>query len=467
MLKHTTSYSMKTKPRPRSRRATTGYQLPRGRARATRRKGATYLNRSHGFGRRGGYRASGRNTRKPYAFIAVGCAFLFFVASIIWYANRSVEITYNGEAASVRINATIEQYITDNGLDAEYDAGDLLAVNDTVLERGGGDRYTVTLNGEPVAADAYATTHLAGGEELTIADGADVYEDHDVQATDIEPTLTIKGTGAIAYVSTWGIPGRTEVWTGKQSGITQDRGVVKEVQNCEVTQTSVHPDDDQKLIALTFDEGPSSYTEQILGVLSEHGVKATFFLSGDATEVDPAAAKAIVDAGCEVGSNSYQDTDLTKLSGDDLRTQLTQGFDAIENATGKQVSLLRAPYAAFSGENWCDAMDLVSAVVSWNLDSGDWLLPGADDVVSTVVGSARTGNIVLLTDSDATGAQAVEALPQIIEQLSAEGFSFVTLSDLVASDADLAEQLDLTKVSMPDDATLPAIATDETEGSEA
>ncbi len=449
-------------PRPTRRRAATGYQLPRGRARSQRRPGATYLNHSQGFGRkRTGFRASGPNSRKPYAILAVGCAFLFFVASIIWYLNRSVEITYNGEPTSVRINASISQYIEDNGLADEYDAGDLLAVDDSVLERGGGSRYTVTLNGSEVAPDDYGTTHLTGGEELTIADGADTYEAHDVQATEIAPTLTVEGSGAVGYVATWGVPGRTEVWTGKTSGITADRGTVREVVNAVVKLTSVYPDDGKKLIALTFDEGPSSYTEQILQVLKEKGVTATFFLQGDAVEADPAAARAIAEAGCEIGSNSYSDTDLTDLSADDLRSQLTKGFSAIKDATGEDVCLLRPPYAAFSEQNWADAMDLVSAVVSWNLDSGDWLVPGADEVASTVVSAARTGNIVLLSDTDATGAQAVEALPMIIDQLQANGFSIVSLSELVASDSDLKDAVNLSKVTMPKDAVLPTLSTEE------
>ena len=60
-----------------------------------------------------------------------------------------------------------------------------------------------------------------------------------------------------------------------------------------------------RCVALTFDEGPSGATKQILQVLKEKGVTATFFLSGDAAEASPATAKAIVDAGCEIGSNSY------------------------------------------------------------------------------------------------------------------------------------------------------------------
>ncbi len=73
--------------------------------------------------------------------------------------------------------------------------------------------------------------------------------------------------------------------------------------------------------------------------------------------------------------------------------------------------LLRAPYAAFDEQNWIDAMDLVSAVVSWNIDSGDWLLDGADEQVSTVLDSVTPGNIVLLTDRDECAEQTLEALP--------------------------------------------------------
>ncbi len=439
-----------------------GYQLPQGRARARRRPGATYLNHSQGFGRRrSGFRASGPNTRKPYAYLAIGCAFLFFLATVIWYLNRSVDITYNGEPASARINSTIAQFIEDNGLAEEYDSGNLLAVDDSVLERGAGARYTVTLNGEEVPADAYETTKLTGGEELTVDDGADVYEEHDVQATDIMPTVTIDGTGAIQYVKTWGRPGRSEIWTGKVSGITADRGIVQEVVNCEIAQASVFTEDSEKLVALTFDEGPSSYTEQILSILTEKGVKATFFLQGDAAEANPAAARAIADAGCEIGSNTYSDTDLTGLSADEVRFQIERGADAIEAASGVRPTVLRAPYASFSLENWTQAMDLVSAVVSWNVDSGDWLVPGADEVTDTVVGSVRAGSIVLLTDGDATGEQTLEALPQIIDRLQEEGYTLVTLSELIKSDADLREEVDLTKVGMPEGASLPVIPEEE------
>ena len=455
MPNYTTSYSPK-KPHMRRNTKDQGYLRP-GR-RAQRRPGAQYLNHSQGFGRkRKGFRAGGNNSRKPYAIIAVGCAALFFAASVIWYMNRGVGITLNGNEVSVRINSTIEQVIEDQGLDETTVAGNLLAVDDSVLEKRGGERYSVTLDGKAVALVALSSTSLTGGEELTVEDGADTYEEHDVAATTIAPTVTVKGTGAIQYVKTWGVPGRSEIWTGLVSGKTADRGVVQEVVNCEIAASSVSPEDG-KYVAITFDEGPSSYTSQIVDILKEKGVKATFFLSGDAVEANAAAAKTLADAGMELGSNSYSDTDLSKMSGDELRQQIQRGFDAIKSATGEDVHLLRAPYATFSLENWAETMDMLSAVVSWNVDSGDWLLPGANQIVEDVCGSVRSGNIILLTDNAATGEQSVEALPALIDRLQDEGYTLVTLSDLIATDDTLAEQVNLSKVSMPDDAVLPTVA---------
>lgn len=460
MLSYTTSYS--TKKKPHYRRNNTDF-LPGGRRRQQRKPGARYLNHSQGFGRRGGRGGRGMNTnnsRKPYAFIAVGCAFLFFVASVIWYANREVPIMLNGVEAKARINSSIEQLITDQELNPS--PGNLLAVDDSVLEKEGGERVSVKLNGKRVSASKLADTKLQPDDKVEVANGRDRYEEHDVQATEIAPTLSVEGRGAIKYVKTWGVPGRSEVWVGKQSGITADKGVVQEVVNCEVVCRSVSPDKKgKKYVALTFDEGPSENTQQIVKILQEKGAGATFFLSGDAVKKRSDAVKAIAQAGFDIGSNSYSDVDLSGLSGDDLRNQLTRGFDAISKAADVSTALLRPPYGAFSEQDWTQAMDLVSVVVTWNIDSGDWTLPGAQAVADTVVGSVSNGNIVLLTDNSSTSAQTVEALPLIIDRLQAEGYELLSLSDLIKTDEDLSKDLkSLTKVTMPKDAVLPQLAAD-------
>ena len=87
----------------------------------------------------------------------------------------------------------------------------------------------------------WKSRELTGGEKVTVKDGRDTYEKHEVQATVIEPKLKVEGTGAIEYVKTWGIQGRSEVWVGEQSGKTQDRGEVVPATDCVVECASVAP----------------------------------------------------------------------------------------------------------------------------------------------------------------------------------------------------------------------------------
>ena len=153
MPNYTTSYSTKNKPRYHKN---LGNQLPGGRRRQQRRKNTQYLRRSQGFGgrRRSGH-GYGGNDRRPYAIIVVGCAFLLFVASIVWYANRSVEIELNGETTKVRIHSDIERIISDQELDLK--PGNLLAVDDEVIEKGGGTAYTVSLKGKKLSKKQIAS----------------------------------------------------------------------------------------------------------------------------------------------------------------------------------------------------------------------------------------------------------------------------------------------------------------------
>jgi len=263
-------------------------QLPSGQRRRHRKPGAMYLNHSRGFSDRsariGNSRTPRRSSRLPYALIAVGCALVLFIAAVVGYVNRSVDVDLNGQETAVRVGSTLQNLIDEQELTDTYDAGDLLAVDDSVLTRHGGEKLSVKVDGKRIKQGKWKSRELTGGEKVTVKDGRDTYEKHEVQATVIEPKLKVEGTGAIEYVQTWGVQGRSEVWVGERSGKTQDRGEVVPATDCVVACASVAPKGNKKYVALTFDEGPSGATKQILQVLKEKGVTATFFLSGDAAE---------------------------------------------------------------------------------------------------------------------------------------------------------------------------------------
>ena len=446
MPKYTTSYKPPKRHRPTSSRP---LALPNQGSRSN-------LPRLNHSGRNNirGPRLSQKNERKPYAIIAIVCSALVFLATIIWYNNRGVDIKLNGYETSVHINSTIPQLIESEGLQPA--AGNMLDVTDELLERSVGEEYHCEINGKHVSVKDCAEYKIVGGEEITITDGEDVYEKHEVESTEIQPTVTMEGSGAIQYVSEWGIPGRSERWTGKVSGKTAERGVVQEVVNAVITSSSVSPSDGGKYIALTFDEAPSSHTEEILAILTEKGVHATFFVVGQDVEGNKDALRAITDQGSELGTCGSSNQLMTEMGQDSLRADLEKGLEANKGTTST-TAYLRSPYGStgFGLREWSYSMDLIAANVLWNVDSGDWLLPGSDAIVQNVLGSVTNGDIVELSDNDETAGQLLEALPKIIDALKADGYKIVTVTELIKTDPKFPDWVTSGQVGMPKDAVLP------------
>ena len=461
MPQYTTSYSTNKKRPTRRRAAATGQQLPGARRRSVKKPGVQYLHHSQGFGHsnRGRRTSRGSNRRRnPYALIAVGVALLLFVASLIWYANRSVDIELNGSTVSVRINSTLEQLIENQEIDVR--AGNLLAVDDTVLTKRGGEKYSVKVGKKQIDNDKLSETTLSGGEKVTISNGRDEYEEHTIEATDIQPGITFEGSGAIQYVKTWCEMGRSEVWTGKTSGKTQDRGVVKEAVDCVIACKSVEPTSG-KYVALTFNASPSENTAKLAQILQEKGASATFFFTGDNISGNESQVKAVVNAGCEVASYGMSGTTLANFEGESLRAQISQGLEAVNSASGKTTALVRSAGGKLDETQWATCADLIGAAVAWNLDSGDWLLNGSDTVIETIMSGVSNGNIVTLTDNDETSEQTLELLETLIDRLQAEGYTIVSVSELIKTDEELADAIDMSQASMPKDAVLPTVKTED------
>lgn len=446
MPKYTTSYKPPKRHRPTSSHPLV---LPNQGSRSN-------LPRLNHSGRNNirGPRLSKKNERKPYAIIAIVCSALVFLATIIWYNNRGVDITLNGYKTSVHINSTIPQLIESEGL--QLAAGNMLDVEDELLERGVGEEYHCEVNGKHLSVKDCAEYKISGGEEIALTNGEDVYEEHDVETTEIQPTVTMEGSGAIQYVSEWGIPGRSEKWTGKVSGKTAERGVVQEVVNAVITCSSVSPSDGGKYVALTFDEAPSAFTQDILDILTEKDVHATFFAIGEDVSASKKTLKAITDQGSEIGTCGQSNELMTEMDKDSLRADIENGLKANRAATDT-TAFLRSPYGSsgFGLLEWSNSMDLVAANVLWNVDSGDWLLSGSDSIVQNVLDSVTNGDIVELSDNDETAEQLLEALPQIIDALKADGYKIVTVSELLKTDSKFPEWVTSGQVSMPKDAVLP------------
>ncbi len=195
-----------------------------------------------------------------------------------------------------------------------------------------------------------------------------------------------------------------------------------------------------KRVALTYDDGPSTYTPAFLRELRKLGVPATFFIVGQLVSANASVVRAMLREGSMVANHSWNHANLGG-GGAGASTQLRDTNAAIRRATGFTPCLFRPPYGSTGA-------DLVSRVnqqgmtsVLWSVDPLDWRTPGTGSIVSTVVGQTQGGGIILSHDGGGPRSQTLAALPQIVRALKGRGYKFVTLTDLLG----YAERISLVK----------------------
>jgi peptidoglycan/xylan/chitin deacetylase (PgdA/CDA1 family) len=191
-------------------------------------------------------------------------------------------------------------------------------------------------------------------------------------------------------------------------------------------QVITHGPRRRKLVALTFDDGPSSYTPDILRILRKKKARATFFMLGDQVASDPGTARRVLAAGHEIGNHSANHALLPGYS------NLKHANHQIREATGFKPCLFRPPYGAISSSVKQSARDLGMKSVLWDIDTSDWSTPGSGTIRSRVSGASK-GSIVLMHDGGGPRGQTVDALPGAIDNLRSRGFKFVTVTRLLGN----------------------------------
>jgi peptidoglycan/xylan/chitin deacetylase (PgdA/CDA1 family) len=180
-------------------------------------------------------------------------------------------------------------------------------------------------------------------------------------------------------------------------------------------------------IALTYDDGPTpGVTEKILKELDDRQLKATFFMIGNKVRRYPALAREVVAAGHEVGNHTFTHPSLSKLSDQNVISEITQCQDAIGEATGVTPHWMRPPYGAFQNTRQGPmARQEHLGLAYWSVDPRDWSNPGVSTIVSRVLNGAHPGSIILLHDLK---KQTLAATPAILDGLMERRFNLTTIS---------------------------------------
>ena len=187
-------------------------------------------------------------------------------------------------------------------------------------------------------------------------------------------------------------------------------------------------------VALSFDDGPSgANTEALLDMLADQDVHATFFLCGYRIEAYPELCGALAKAGHELGVHGYSHACFDALTPAALRAELDDTARLIRENAGVCPALVRPPCGALN-EGVCQvARNAGLSVILWSVDPEDWRCRDADAVVRRVCGQVCDGSVILLHDMYQS---SVDAAARIIDRLRAEGYEFLTVSELAKSAGD-------------------------------
>ncbi|HEX3029843.1 MAG TPA: polysaccharide deacetylase family protein [Clostridia bacterium] len=182
-----------------------------------------------------------------------------------------------------------------------------------------------------------------------------------------------------------------------------------------------------KLIALSFDDGPSQTTSLVLDKLQKNSIPATFFLIGQniSSNTKPTMQREL-DLGCEICNHSWTHSDMSRMSSSQISDEIKKTSDAIYNAVGVRPKFFRPPYISVSNTMY-QAIDLpfINGINCTDWDNS----VNAQTRASTIVNNAKDGDIVLLHDFSGN-TQTVDALDSMIQGLKNKGFTFVTISQL-------------------------------------
>jgi peptidoglycan/xylan/chitin deacetylase (PgdA/CDA1 family) len=181
----------------------------------------------------------------------------------------------------------------------------------------------------------------------------------------------------------------------------------------------------RRMVALTFDGGPSSHTPRVLSILRRHGARATFFLRGDAIPGRTDLLRRQLAEGHELANHSYSHPHLPSYR------QLARTSRLLRNATGFSPCVFRAPYGDWDGRLVADAWRLGMVTIQWDVDTLDSLGADADTVRARASSLPGPGSIVLMHDGEGARPASLRMLPGILAALRRRGLRPVTVSQLL------------------------------------
>ncbi|MBQ3136783.1 MAG: polysaccharide deacetylase family protein [Clostridia bacterium] len=202
----------------------------------------------------------------------------------------------------------------------------------------------------------------------------------------------------------------------------------EEAESIPAKNPETHIDTDKAMIALTFDDGPSAYTQRLLDIFRRHGGKGTFFVLGNTLDNRRDTLKRMVAEGHEIGNHSWSHRQFTNIDIDEVKDQIMMTRAKIYDITGIDCTIVRPPYGACNDEIRALGEEIGVSFVNWSVDTLDWKTKNADAVYKEIMKDVGDGHIILCHDLHKT---TVDAMEKVIPDLIKQGYQLVTVSELL------------------------------------
>ena len=189
----------------------------------------------------------------------------------------------------------------------------------------------------------------------------------------------------------------------------------------------------EKVIAITFDDGPHGQnTPRLLDMLKKRNIKATFYVVGNMVTYNPQILRRMIAEGHEIGNHTVSHGNLARMSNSALRTELQKAHDQIFKETGIEPRTMRPPGGAITRDQKQFMLEEFGyPTILWSVDPMDWKKPGPSVVTRRLLDGAAPGGILLVHDLHKA---TVDAMPATLDGLLAQGYRFVTVTELIAMD---------------------------------
>jgi len=197
-----------------------------------------------------------------------------------------------------------------------------------------------------------------------------------------------------------------------------------------------HVDTKEKVVALTYDDGPNPpYTNQLIGILERNQIKATFFVIGNIIEKHPATVRLVLSKGHELGNHSYSHQKMTSENPSFIRSEIEKTDQLLRQLGVKEEIHFRAPY----GRKFLVLPYLLAKMnkknILWNVNPNDYKALNSEVIENYVLEHVTPGSIILLHDGGGDRSPTVTATESLIKKLGEKGYTFKTVSELMRVNA--------------------------------